>query len=181
MSRLAPYDTSRICFGKWTEDLAHQAFELYGDPEVTRYLGDGVPDASWKDTREKIRQRQQQVVSWMPGLGRWPLLLPGDQQLVGNLILQPLPDGNGKRTDDIEIGWHLARKFWGQGLALEAAQEGLRYALEDLKLAEVWAVVQPENQRSIRLARRLGMRSLGISQAYYGKALELFKIERVAA
>lgn len=57
----------------------------------------------------------------------------------------------------VEIGWRLARPYWGQGYALEAARRALQFAFEDLQLDEVVSFTVPANQRSWGLMQRLGM------------------------
>jgi ribosomal-protein-alanine N-acetyltransferase len=54
----------------------------------------------------------------------------------------------------------LARPFWGQGLATEAARACLRYAFEELKLPSVSAIARPGNLRSRRVMEHLGMKFL---------------------
>ena len=73
--------------------------------------------------------------------------------LIGFCGLQPLPE-----TDDIEIGWWLARAWWGCGLATEAARAALRDAFARIGLARVVAIAQPANTASIRIMQKLGMR-----------------------
>ncbi|MEU1163002.1 GNAT family N-acetyltransferase, partial [Streptomyces sp. NPDC005921] len=68
---------------------------------------------------------------------------------------QPWPREWGPRGE-IEIGWRLAREYWGKGYATAAAQ----MTLERLRAAgvpKVVAMVRPGNERSVAVARRLGM------------------------
>jgi RimJ/RimL family protein N-acetyltransferase len=57
-----------------------------------------------------------------------------------------------------EVGWMLAPEFGGQGLASEAAHAMLHLGFDQLGLHRVVARVDGMNERSARLARRLGMR-----------------------
>jgi RimJ/RimL family protein N-acetyltransferase len=45
-----------------------------------------------------------------------------NNQIIGSIILQNLPDNYGYPTPDSEIGWHLRRDYWGQGYITEAAK-----------------------------------------------------------
>ncbi|MCY1180072.1 Acetyltransferase (GNAT) domain protein [compost metagenome] len=60
-------------------------------------------------------------------------------------------------TPAVEIGWRLMQAHWRQGYALEAARAALRFAFEELALAEVVAFTVPANLPSQGLMRRLGM------------------------
>jgi RimJ/RimL family protein N-acetyltransferase len=57
----------------------------------------------------------------------------------------------------VEIGWRLARPFWGQGLASEAARLALRVGFERLAFHEIVAFTTLRNVRSRALMERLGM------------------------
>ena len=57
----------------------------------------------------------------------------------------------------VEIGWRLARPFWGQGLAGEAARLALRVGFEVLALDQIVSFTTLRNVRSRALMERLGM------------------------
>jgi RimJ/RimL family protein N-acetyltransferase len=60
-------------------------------------------------------------------------------------------------TPAVEVGWRLARPFWGQGFALEAARAALRFGFEGIHLMEIVAHASVRNGRSRRVMARLGM------------------------
>jgi aminoglycoside 6'-N-acetyltransferase len=57
-----------------------------------------------------------------------------------------------------EIGWTLHPDFFGQGYAFEASVAILDFAFGELGLHRVRAELDPRNDASIALCRRLGMR-----------------------
>ena len=61
-------------------------------------------------------------------------------------------------TSEIEVGYRLAKKFWGKGFATEAARASLHYGFETLGLDRIVAVVQPENAASCRVIEKIGLR-----------------------
>ena len=61
--------------------------------------------------------------------------------------------------------WGYARTG-GRGLMTEALREAVRFAFDELGLHRVEANIQPENLRSIALARRAGFVKEGFSPAY---------------
>jgi [ribosomal protein S5]-alanine N-acetyltransferase len=60
-----------------------------------------------------------------------------------------------------EIGFLLARKYWGKGLAKEALLAILRYLFVDRAFEEITADVDPRNERSIRLLEDVGFVKTG--------------------
>jgi len=61
-------------------------------------------------------------------------------------------------TPCVEIGWRLARPWWGQGLATEGARAALAYGFERLGLPEIVSFTVPGNVRSRRVMEKLGFR-----------------------
>jgi RimJ/RimL family protein N-acetyltransferase len=66
--------------------------------------------------------------------------------------------GFWRDAPDPEIGWWLARRFWGRGLATEAARTVLRDAFERVRLERIISVARPENVASIRIMEKLGLK-----------------------
>ena len=60
--------------------------------------------------------------------------------------------------DDVDIGYALLPEFWSQGYALESASAVIRYASENLGLKRIVAVVNSDNQSSIRLLEKMGFK-----------------------
>jgi RimJ/RimL family protein N-acetyltransferase len=131
-----------------------------------RYIGDGSP---WPEERSRQFVERQIALFGERGFCLWKLLKDGGP--IGFCGLQPLPE-----TDEIEIGWWLARAWWGQGLATEAAREALRDGFERVGLQRIVAIAQPANRASVRIMQKLGMRfdrmteSHGIPVAMYARS-----------
>src|SRR5690242_19691413 len=58
---------------------------------------------------------------------------------------------------DPEIGWWLARQYWGRGLATEAARIALRDAFERACLERIISIARPANTASTRIMEKLGL------------------------
>ena len=59
-----------------------------------------------------------------------------------------------------EVGWGLARDAWGKGYATEGASAAIDWAFETLGWSEVIHCIAPDNERSQRVAGKLGSRPL---------------------
>lgn len=57
----------------------------------------------------------------------------------------------------VEIGWRLARRHWGKGLATEGAQAAMHYGFETLRLGEIVSITVPANVRSRRVMDKIGL------------------------
>ena len=88
------------------------------------------------------------------------------------------------------LRYSLAKRLWGQGLALEAAREVVRWGFETHGLAKVWACADERNRRSLRVLEKLGLRREGllmkhdvirgerVDVAYYGLLREEWEKDR---
>ena len=64
------------------------------------------------------------------------------------------------------LSYHGMAAFAGQGLMTEAVRMAVAYAFADIGLHRLEANIQPANQRSIALVRRIGFRKEGFSPRY---------------
>ena len=71
-----------------------------------------------------------------------------------------------QETDELEIGYAIAKRFWNRGYATEAARSFLQYAFETLKSDKITAVAEPENAASCRVMEKLGMKFVRIGEFY---------------
>jgi len=61
----------------------------------------------------------------------------------------------------VEIGWRLARPFWGRGYATEAAKAALAVGFERLRLSEIVSFTSLVNRPSRAVMERVGMLDSG--------------------
>ena len=175
------WETARLVIRDWDlERDAEAAIAIYGDPEVTCWIGDKSIDKTVEAVQARLQRYRDRAVNF-PGLGCWAVAYQNRENqnrenVIGTVLLMPLPNRANAPSKDIEIGWHFCRPSWGYGYATEAARVLMAYGLETLSLPAVHAVTLLDNERSVRVTQRLGMADLGISEAYYGGyRLRLFR------
>lgn len=94
------------------------------------------------------------------GDGRpWAIEERDGGRLIGRIGCH-YPDG----WPGFEVGWALARQYWGRGYAFEGACAALNHAFTALAQEHVISLIHPANERSIRLAERLGERAEGTAE-----------------
>jgi RimJ/RimL family protein N-acetyltransferase len=143
-------ETERLRLSPWQPEDWLDLRPIATDPETMRYISEGRP---WPDERIQEFVGRQITGYAARRFCMWKTTLKAADALIGFCGLQPLA-----ATEEIEIGWWVARAHWGRGLATEAAREALRDAFERLRLLRVVAIAQPANQASIRIMKKLGMR-----------------------
>ena len=82
-------------------------------------------------------------------------------ELIGDAGLSLL-DGRGP---EVEVGYTLARAWWGKGYATEAAGALLTAGFDDFGLDEIVAVADPANAASTRVLEKIGMRRVEMRRA----------------
>ncbi len=153
------------------EDLDGYA-AMCADPEVMRYLS---ADGAVLSREDAWRQMALFAGHWaLRGYGMWVAEEVETRRFVGRVGLH-YPEGWPGR----EVGWALAREFWGRGLAHEAARAAIRHAFEELGWPEVVSLIHPANRRSIDLAVRLGER-FQRSVEIRGVPHDLYRLVRAA-
>jgi RimJ/RimL family protein N-acetyltransferase len=124
---------------------------LYCDAEITRY----IPDAP--HTREEAREELEWHMNGHPrnpALGLWATIHRETGKFIGRCGLLPWTI---EEQQEVEVAYTIARDYWGQGLAIEAAQAILQYGFEKLNLTRLVSLIEPENIASQRVAEKIGM------------------------
>lgn len=112
-----------------------------------------------------------------PPYGVWAIEVRGTGVLAGTVILLPMPRSDGSDSGGVEVGWHLHPEEWGRGYATEAARGAIERGFA-AGLTRILAVVQPGNDASVAVTRRLGMAPIGRSRDWYGVEMDAFEITR---
>jgi|CZLA01.1.fsa_nt_gi RimJ/RimL family protein N-acetyltransferase len=171
--------TSRLLLREFTPEDADALALVLSDPETMRFYPAPYDRSGVEQWIERNRQRYRD-----DGVGLWAMLLkptplksnsgdakipdltasgsaastragaPAPHELIGDcgIIRQPV---EGELL--YEIGYHLRRDLWGQGLATEAAIACRDWAFAHLKTDRLISLIRPENLPSRRVAERNGM------------------------
>lgn len=144
------FETDRFFLRPRTVADTPACFEMDSDPEVVRFIpgpwGDPVAHRAFIEKRT--------LGPWPEGMGYWVIEARDEPGSFRGWILLGPTDGPGS---EVEIGWRLARRFWGRGIASEAARAVLDHALNGLGLSRVVAEITAGNAGSISVAEKLGM------------------------
>jgi ribosomal-protein-alanine N-acetyltransferase len=167
-------ETPRLALRPFREDDAEAAFGWFGDPAVMRFVP-GAADASVGATRARLGAYQTHQARH--GFSKWMIFERASGLPVGDsglLLLDARGDMNA--AGEVDLGFRLARPFWGRGYATEVASAWVRLAFGELRLPRLTAFCHPDNAASLRVLRKLGMRSTGRIEAK-GMQPETFVLE----
>jgi RimJ/RimL family protein N-acetyltransferase len=146
-------ETDRLLLRHFRQSDHEPYAAMCADAEVMRYLGTGVTLSA----TDAWRSMAGILGHWeLLGYGMFAVELKATGVFVGRVGFINPPGWPG-----FELGWGLAREHWGQGFALESAKACLDYAFGTLERDRVVSLIRPGNERSIRVAERLGQRLAG--------------------
>jgi len=129
--------TPRLLLRELTPRDADAVAQVLSDPETMRHYPAPYDRAGVEQWIERNRQRYQN-----DGVGLWAMELKQTEEVIGDcgILLQQV---EGERF--YEIGYHLRRDQWHQGLATEAAIACRDWAFAHLKTNRLISLIRPEN------------------------------------
>jgi RimJ/RimL family protein N-acetyltransferase len=143
-------ETSRLALREFSDADADALARILSDPEAMRFYPAPYDRAGVEQWIARNRERYKN-----DGVGLWAMILKPTGELIGDcgILLQQV---EGEHL--YEIGYHLRRDFWHQGLATEAAVACRQWGFQNLKADRLISLIRPENIPSQRVAERNGMK-----------------------
>lgn len=143
--------TERLIISKFTLSEASFIRELMNDKDWIKNIGDrGV--RTLEDAENYIKNKFFASYDKY-GFGFYVIILKTTQERIGTV---GLIDREG--IEGVEIGYGMLPAFRGKGYAFEAAEAILNHARNTLRIDRIVAIVNPNNQDSIHLLEKLGLR-----------------------
>lgn len=144
-------ETERLRLRPFTTDDAPFVLTLLNEPSFLRFIGD-------KKVRNLEDARQYLLTGPITSYER-----NGFGLLLVELKDTNVPIGmcgliKREELPEPDIGFAFIPDYWRQGFAFEAATAVMNDARERLKLTNILAIVNPDNESSIKLLERLGLR-----------------------
>lgn len=138
--------TPRLLLREWRDEDAAAFAAMSADPALTEFLLPPSPD--WV---ARARRHWDEH-----GFGQFVVELPGECAFIGAIGLDRLRWAV-PFAPAVEAAWRLARPYWGQGYATEAARAVVEDGFFRLGFDEIVAFTAVGNRRSSSVMERLGM------------------------
>jgi RimJ/RimL family protein N-acetyltransferase len=152
-------ETERLLLRPWREPADLDALaEMNADPEVMRWVAPNRP----LRPDESAAFLERIVHHWDEhGFGLWALAPRTDPATCIGFAGLAIPSFLPAVLPAVEVGWRLAPGWWGRGFATEAGRASIAHGFGVLGLRSIVSIVDPGNERSLRVTAKLGMRSGG--------------------
>ncbi|MDY0907800.1 GNAT family N-acetyltransferase [Pedobacter sp. CFBP9032] len=161
------YQSSRIMIREFlpSEEILFCSF--FEDEDVTQYLPQLQPQEYIDLFNAAIKEYQ------LGSFGRWGIFDPKNSQIIGNCLLRPFIEIPGQ----IEIGYSLAKAYWGKGIGTEVAKALVYYGFANTDSREIVALTDIRNLGSQKVLINSGFKQLE-NIVRKGVELNYFVIER---
>jgi RimJ/RimL family protein N-acetyltransferase len=163
MNKIPTIETPRLVLRPPVEGDLEQFVALGADPDVMHFVGGGKTQsrdeaAAWFD---RMLRGEREGFAGYPGLpGCLVVTTKADDAWAGLAFLIPMNPVHAAAVEGgpfVEVGYRLARAYWGKGYATEAAAALLCYGFVNLNLSLITAIAHARNVASNRVIQKIGL------------------------
>jgi RimJ/RimL family protein N-acetyltransferase len=166
-------ETERLKFRLLQESDYDEWIKLFEGTDVARFLG-----------MAHLNSAKEQCDMWFQkGFERYKNMNGGMNVLVNKetgkivgqcgLLVQEVGDDT-----IMEVGYSVLPQYWGKGYAIEAASKCRNHAFENRYVDELYSIIHIENNSSMRVAEKNGMRVHRSIPEFKGMPVHLYRITR---
>lgn len=145
-------ETERLIITELTIDMAQVIQENSVDEDNRRF----VPDEVW-ETVDEAKETLEFLISQygaFEGPLVYPIIVKETEANIGYVQLCPIDNGRW------EIGYHIAKKYTGNGYATEAVTAFLPFIARQTNISEIYGICLDENKASIAVMKKCGFENV---------------------
>lgn len=142
-------ETKRLILTSFSRDDMPDYFDIIRDNEVLKFLGGSIA----------VFDKEPHLTNWLRNVNArllirkkvftWCIKEKESGKVIGRIDL-----GGFVKKSTAEISYHIARNYWGYGLATEAVAQITSFATDELRLKRIQGIVRKENLASIRVLEK---------------------------
>ena len=152
-------ETDRLRLRELKISDAQDVFEIFSNSQVMKYYNlyplDCLEQAEELIRNYQLAFKEQRIL-------KWGLEYKKEGKLIGSCGLYNWQSDFARAT----IGYELGSEYWEQGLMTEALTAVLEFAFMKMRLNRIQALVEPPNQSSRQLLKKLGFKKEGLLRDY---------------
>ena len=145
-------ETERLIITEFTPDMTSVGQENSVDEDNKRF----VPDEVW-ETVEEAEETLEFLISQYGSFNGplvYPIIVKATKDNIGYVQLCPIENGKW------EIGYHIAKKYTGNGYATEAVNAFLPLIAKQVGISEVYGICLAENTASLAVMKKCGFENV---------------------
>jgi [ribosomal protein S5]-alanine N-acetyltransferase len=165
-------ETNRLILREFQRADLQELAPILADSKVMKFSPTGV------NSVEQVQERIEGFITCYKefGFGKWAVVLKENNQLLGYCGIA-VDQIDGK--DEKELGYRIDSRYWGQGLATEAAAAAIKYGFEQFNLPYVLGIVERANSASIRVLEKVGMRHERVT-IFHKVEMDVYRVNAAA-
>lgn len=144
-------ETPRLILREWQEEDLLPFAKLNADPAVMEFFPSTL---SLEQTKTMIETLKKRFAT--DGFSFFAVELRATGEFIGMTGLNK-PAYQTPFTPCVEVGWRIAKEFWNQGYATEAALASLDFGFRVLGLKEIASFTATLNKKSQHVMEKIGM------------------------
>ena len=154
-------ETGRLLLRPWLDSDAEALYKYASDPEVGPRAG-WPPHKSVEESLDIIRTLFSSEGMWAVVLKESMLSTNRQGEAIGCVGYLPSSSSNLQIADDeCEVGYWIARPYWGKGICTEALQMVIDHCLNEKGFTTLWGSYFPSNPASGRVMEKCGFVDTG--------------------
>ena len=147
-------ETNRILLRPWRDDDAEALFKYASDPDVG-------PRAGWPP-HKSVEESLEIIRTVFNTNTMWAVELKETSEPIGCVGYLPASVSNLKiKDDEAEVGYWIAKPYWGKGSGTEALRLVIDYCFNVKKFTTLWGDYFPENPASGKVMEKCGFKDTG--------------------
>ena len=147
-------ETDRIILRPWHEDDAEVLYKYASDPDVG-------PRAGWPP-HKSVEESLFVIRNVFSGEGMWTVEWKETGEPIGCVGYLPASASNLKiKDDEAEVGYWIAKPYWGKGICTEALHLVIDYCFNVKNFTTLWGDYFPENPASGKVMKKCGFVDTG--------------------
>lgn len=151
--------TKRLYLRKMKMADAHSLFKIWSDPEVTKYMN--IINFTHEEQAKEMIELFDQFAEEHMAI-RLTIIEKESNEIIGSCGFNSFD----VKSATAEIGYDLAKAYWGKGYAPESISALIDYAFTTLDINRIEAKIEPGNINSIKVVKKLNFTFEGTFQEY---------------
>ena len=147
-------ETDRILLRPWRDDDAEALFKYASDPDVG-------PRAGWPP-HNSVDESLEIIRTVFNTDTMWAVELKETSEPIGCVGYLPASASNLEiEEDQAEVGYWIAKPYWGKGICTEALRLVIDYCFNVKNFTTLWGDYFPENPASGKVMEKCGFKDTG--------------------
>ena len=152
-------NTQRLHLRRMEISDAHRLFNIWSDPDVTKFMN--ISSFTHEAEAKEIIELLEELAQAGEAI-RFSMIELKSNEIIGTCGFNSIDFEHAKA----EIGYDIAKAYWGKGYAPEGISALLHYGFETLELNRIEAKVEPANVNSIKVLQKFNFTFEGTLRQY---------------